>query len=53
MKILLGRKDINPNKPDENSQTPRFWATRSGYEGVVKMLLEREDANPDHSDDDG
>jgi len=47
VKLLLGRKDINPNTADtEFSQTPLGWAALRGNEGVVKLLLERDDANP-------
>ena len=46
MKILLGRDDVNPNRPDKLGKTP-VW---SGHEGVVKMLLGRDDVNPDKPD---
>ena len=31
-------------------QTPLSWAAEYGHEGVVKILLEREDVNPDLAD---
>ena len=51
VKLLLGRKDVNPNTPDtEYGQTPLFWAAMNGHEGIVKLLLERGDLNPDTPD---
>ena len=46
MKILLGRKEFNPDKPDTNGQIPLSHAAQSGYEGVGKLLLPRGDVNP-------
>jgi len=46
--MLLGREDVYPNHADTKyGQTPLSWAAAIGHEGVVKMLLEREDVNPD------
>jgi len=50
VKLLLGRKDVNPDSPDRNGRTPISWAARNGYDAVVKLLLERKDANPDRLD---
>ena len=50
VKMLLGRDDINPDKPDRHGQTPLWCAAKSGHEGVVKMLLGRGDVNPDTPD---
>ena len=51
VKLLLGRKDVNPNTPDtEYGQTPLFWAAMNGHEGIVRLLLERGDLNPDTPD---
>jgi len=47
VKILLGRDDVNPDKPDSNSQTALLCAAQNGHEGVVKVLLERDDIDPD------
>ncbi|KAG0644262.1 hypothetical protein HOY80DRAFT_898660 [Tuber brumale] len=42
--MLLERGDVNPDQPDTKyDRTPLSWAAESGYEGVVKMLLERND----------
>ena len=35
------------------TKTPLLWAPRSGSDGVVKLLLEREDVGPDWPDNDG
>ena len=44
VRILLQRKDINPNTADtQYDRTPLLWAAERGHEEVVKLLLERED----------
>ena len=53
IEILLGRKDIDPDKPGEAGRTPLWWAAHNGYEGVVKLLLGRDDVNPDKPDERG
>jgi len=46
-KMLLERKDVNPNQPDtEYGQTPVSWAAQQGHFRVVEMLLERGDVDP-------
>ena len=45
VKILLGRGDISPNKPNHCGRTPLRCAVSSGHGGVVKFLLGREDIN--------
>ena len=51
VKMLLERKDVNPNQPDTNHGTrPISWAAAGEHEGVVKTLLEREDVNPNPAD---
>ena len=50
VKILLGRKEVNPDKADKGGHTPLSDAARNGHEGVVKILLEREEVNPDRQD---
>ena len=52
-KTLLGREEVNPDKPDEGGQTPLSHAAKNGREGVVKILLRREEVNPDKPDMDG
>jgi len=47
VKLLLGRKDVNPDTPDtERGRTPLCWAAGSGHEGIVKLLLGRKGVNP-------
>ena len=53
VEILLGRGEINSDKPDDHAQTPLSHAAEYGYEGVVKMLLGREEVNPDKPDNHG
>ena len=48
VKILLGRDDVNPDKPDNGNRTPLWWAAANGYEGVARILLGRGDVNPDN-----
>ena len=47
VKLLLGRKDVNPDSSDNSGRTPLWYAAGNGREGVVMMLLERKDVNPD------
>jgi len=50
-RILLQRRDLNPNTPDtEYGQTPLLRAAERGHKGVVKLLLEREDLRPNTPD---
>ena len=37
---------INPGKPDIYGQAPLLCAAVRGHEGVVKILLGRDDVNP-------
>ena len=47
MKLLLGRKDVNPDIPDTwDGRTPLSKAAGNSHEGVVKLLLGRGDVNP-------
>ena len=50
VKLLLGRKDIDPNRPDYDNRTPLGFAAMKGHEGVAKLLLEREDVDPNRPD---
>ena len=43
----------NINEGDFSGRGPLAWAARNGHEGVVKILLGREEVNPDRSDNDG
>jgi len=47
MQILLGKEAVNPNKPNTKGNTPLLFATLNAYEAVVKILLKRDDINPD------
>jgi len=43
--------DINPM--DCGGSTPLVWAARNGHEGVVKILLARDDVSPEKPDNNG
>ena len=51
--ILLGREEVNLDKPDRDGKTPLSHAALTGHEGVVKILLGREEVNPDKPDNRG
>ena len=51
-KALLGRKDVDPNRPDVYDRTPLVWAAAMGHEGLVKILLELENIDPNRPDKD-
>ena len=53
VKILLERREIYPDKPNNDGQTPLSHAALSGHDEVVKILLWREEVNPDKPDNDG
>ena len=53
MKYYSDERTSTPINQTRTAKHHDFGLLAAGYEGVVKMLLEREDANPDHSDDDG
>jgi len=50
VKLLLGRNDLNPDKPDNNGKTQVWSASSNGHEGVVNLLFARDDVNPDKPD---
>jgi len=53
VKVLLGRGDVNPEKPNIAGQTPLCFAAENGHEEVVKILLERGNVNPERLGLDG
>ena len=53
MKILLGREEVNPNKPTNWGQTPLSCAAQHGHEGIVRILLERKEVAPNEPDEFG
>ena len=46
--MLLGREEVNPDKPANDGRTSLSHAAGNGYEGVVELLLGREEVNSDH-----
>ena len=53
VKILLERREICPDKPNNDGGTPLSHAAQYGHEEVVKILLRQEDVNPDRPDNSG
>ena len=47
---VLDMKEWNINAADCTGSTALIWAATRGHDGVVKMLLERGDVNPDQAD---
>ena len=52
VKLLLGRDNINLDRPNMWGRTPLWAAARNGHEGVVGLLLGR-GVNPDMPSLDG
>ena len=50
VKLLLDRKEVNPDSKENYSTTPLLRAAEGGHEGIVKLLLDREEVNPDSED---
>jgi len=53
VRMLLGRKDVNPDRADKRGRTPLSWAAEYGREESVRMLLERDDVDPHSADKSG
>ena len=53
MKILLERRKGNLYLSGQYGRTPLLYAAEYGSEGVVNILLERGNFNPDSSDQNG
>jgi len=49
----LGRWDVSPDSFDRGGRTPLSYVAGSGYEGIVKLLLERRDVKAYPSDSHG
>ena len=50
---LVEVEGCDVNKQDSMGNTSLTWAACRGHEGVVKILLRRDDVNPEKSDNDG
>ena len=53
VRILLGREEVDPDKPDHTGRTPLLGAALNGHEGVMKILLGREEVNASRLDNYG
>ena len=47
---VLDMKEWDVNAVDSRGSTALTWAAKRGHEGVVKILLQREDVNPNQTD---
>jgi len=50
--VLVRMEGSDINQMDSLGNTPLIWAARNGHEGVVKILLERDNVNPDKPNND-
>lgn len=44
---FLARTSISVNELDRNKSSPLHWAAKMGHDPIVKMLLDRDDIEPD------
>ena len=44
MKLLLDRKEVNPNSRDNGGKAPLLCATEGGHEEIVKLFEGRANA---------
>jgi len=51
--FLIQIEGCDINQIDSQGNTPLIWAAKNGHEGVVGILLGRDDVNPDKQDNDG
>ena len=47
VKLLLDRKEVNPDSRDDDGETPLWHAAEGGHENIVKLLLDQKNVNPD------
>ena len=50
VKILLGRKEVNPDKPGVPGRTPLLFTTQRELKGIVKILFRPDEVNPNKLD---
>jgi len=47
---LFGQRYVNPDSSSRNFRTALSWAATNDREGIVKLLLNRKDVNPNALD---
>jgi len=51
VRILPEPNDVDPNAANKDGRTPLSWAAVSGHGGIERILLKRNDVNPDTPED--
>ena len=51
--VLINDQSCEVDQQDLLGNTPFIWGAMNGHEGVIRLLLEREDVDPDHHNKDG